>query len=296
MKTHYIFSNGDLNQIHNKEDLLALIKEKKVDLTKVMEVGSYRENLHELQIELLKLQNWILKQQKRVVIIFEGRDAAGKGGAIRRFIRFLNPRSVRVVALNKPTDIERGQWYFRRHVKELPNPGEMVFFDRSWYNRAVIEPVMGFCTSQEYEEFIRQVPEFEHMLFETGVDIIKLWFSITRKEQSKRLKARETDPLKQWKLSQLDEKTNKKWDEITYYKEEMFSKTHTGFAPWIIIRSNSKRLARLESIRYVLSKFGYEGKTDAKTILLPDPNIVYRFHRSLMRKSNDIRGGGGGGG
>jgi polyphosphate kinase 2 len=284
MKSNNVFSNNVLGQIHNKEELLSFLKEKKFDLGKVSDVVSYIETLHHLQIELLKLQNWILKHQKRVVIIFEGRDAAGKGGAIRRFIRYLNPRSVRVVALNKPTDIERGQWYFRRHVKELPNSGEMVFFDRSWYNRAVIEPVMGFCTPEEYEEFIRQVPEFEHMLFENGVEIVKFWFSITKKEQTKRLKARETDPLKQWKLSQLDEKSNKKWDEITYYKEEMFSKTHTGFAPWIIIRSDTKRTARLESIRYVLSKFEYDGKADSKTILLPDPNIVYRFHRSLLRK------------
>ncbi|MDH3649159.1 MAG: polyphosphate kinase 2, partial [Saprospiraceae bacterium] len=224
-----------------------------------------------------------MKEKKRVVVVFEGRDAAGKGGAIRRFKRYLNPRSMRVVALNKPTDIERGQWYFRRHVKELPNPGEIVFFDRSWYNRAVVEPVMGFCTNDEYKEFIRQVPEFEHMLFETGVNIIKFWFSISRDEQSRRFKARRVDPLKQWKLSPVDIKSQELWDEWTHYKEEMFSKTHTSFAPWIIVKSNNKRRARLESIRHLLSQFEYDEKGKAGTMIFPDPNLVQRFHRSMLR-------------
>jgi polyphosphate kinase 2 len=233
----------------------------------------------------LKLQNWIVKSDKRVVVVLEGRDAAGKGGAIRRFTRYLNPRAMRIVALNKPTDIEKGQWYFRRHVKELPNPGEIVFFDRSWYNRAVVEPVMGFCTDEEYDEFIRQVPEFEHMLFENGVDIIKFWFSISKEEQARRFDSRKDDPLKQWKLSPVDEKSQKLWDKYTHYKEEMFSKTHTEFAPWIIIKTNVKRQARLESIRHVLSKFEYSKKNSTGVVIYPDSDVVFRFHRSILSES-----------
>jgi len=216
-------------------------------------------------------------------VVFEGRDAAGKGGTIRRFIRYLNTRSMRVVALNKPTPVERGQWYFRRHVKELPNPGEIVFFDRSWYNRAVIEPVMGFCTPEEYEEFLRQVPEFEHMLFENGVHIVKFWFSITRNEQKRRFKSRKKDPLRQWKLSPVDIQVQDLWDEITHFKEIMFSRTHTSYAPWIIVRSDDKRKARLESIRYVLSRFAYDSRESADTVIYPDPNIVERFNRAMLQ-------------
>jgi polyphosphate kinase 2 len=189
---------------------------------------------------------------------------------------------MRVVALGKPNQVERGQWYFRRHVKELPNPGEIVFFDRSWYNRAVVEPVMGFCTQDEYDAFIRQVPEFEHMLFEDGVFILKFWFSITQEEQKKRFDSRRNHSHKQWKLSPVDLKSVELWDEFTHYKEEMFSRTHTSFAPWIIINSNDKRRARLEAIRYVLSQFEYHGKKNANTIIYPDPNIVQRFHRNVL--------------
>lgn len=279
---HFCFTNRQTASVKNKRDLLKLLGEKRFDLEKVHVIRQYEEDLQRLQIELLKLQNWILKRKKRVVVVFEGRDAAGKGGAIRRFNRFLNPRSMRVVALNKPSDIEQGQWYFRRHVKELPNPGEIVFFDRSWYNRAVVEPVMGFCTKKEYHDFIRQVPEFEHMLFEDGVSIIKFWFSISQDEQTKRFNSRKTDPHKQWKLSPVDIKSQNLWDDFTHYKEEMFSHTHTSFAPWIIINSNDKRTARLEAIRYVLSQFEYNGKEKAKTIIYPDPNIVQRFHRNIL--------------
>jgi len=278
----FCFTNEHVGRIKNRQDLLDLLAEKEFDLEKVNLIRQYEDELQKLQIELLKLQNWILKKKKRVVVVFEGRDAAGKGGTIRRFNRFLNPRSMRVVALNKPSDIERGQWYFRRHVKELPNPGEIVFFDRSWYNRAVVEPVMGFCTKKEYHDFIRQVPEFEHMLFEDGVSIIKFWFSISKEEQSKRFNSRKKSPYKQWKLSPVDLKSTELWDDFTHYKEEMFSHTHTSFAPWIIINSNDKRKARLEAIRYVLSQFEYSGKEKAETIIYPDPNIVQRFHRSII--------------
>ncbi|NND51540.1 MAG: polyphosphate kinase 2 [Flavobacteriaceae bacterium] len=284
-KNKFCFTNEQIADISNRDDLVILLKKENVPLKKLLKTIKYNEELYDLQVQLLKLQNWIRKKKKRVVIVFEGRDAAGKGGTIRRFTRFLNPRSMRVVALNKPTSVERGQWYFRRHVKELPNPGEIVFFDRSWYNRAVVEPVMGFCTKKEYVEFIRQVPEFEHMLFETGVTIIKIWFSISKNEQDKRFKSRQNDPLKQWKLSPVDIESRKYWDKYTYYKEEMFIKTHTSFAPWIIVKSNDKKIARLEAIRYVLSRFEYNGKKKTREILSPDPNIVQRFHRSIITNS-----------
>ena len=278
----FCFTNKQIDSIKTKSDLLALLKKNHVPIGKAHQIIKYNNELHDLQVELLKLQNWIRKKKKRVVIVFEGRDAAGKGGTIRRFTRYLNPRSMRVVALNKPTDIERGQWYFRRHVKELPNPGEIVFFDRSWYNRAVVEPVMGFCTKSEYEEFIRQVPEFEHMLFENGVNIIKFWFSISKEEQVKRFESRMKDPLKQWKLSPTDLESQNHWDRYTHFKKEMFIKTHSSFAPWIIVKSNNKRVARLESIRHVLSHFEYNGKHESKTTTYPDPNVILRFHRSIL--------------
>jgi len=232
---------------------------------------------------LVKLQSWIFETKQRVAIIFEGRDAAGKGGAIRRFLEHLNPRTMRVVALAKPTIVESGQWYFERYVKELPNRGEIVLMDRSWYNRAVVEPVMGFCDSEQYDRFMRQVPEFEHMLFEDGVTIIKFWFSISKQEQWKRLQSRSENPLKQWKLSPVDEKSRSKWERFTFYKEEMFSKTHTAFSPWTIIKANNKKVARLESIRYVLSKFNYDGKDEAIIPIHPDPNIVNRYYRSIKQ-------------
>jgi polyphosphate kinase 2 len=215
------------------------------------------------------------------MVIFEGRDAAGKGGTIRRFVEHLNPRAMRVVALGKPTEKELGQWYFRRYVKELPQPGEIVFFDRSWYNRAVVEPVMGFCTKEQYRRFMMQVPEFEQMLREEGVVIIKFWFSISKEIQFERFAARQTDPLKAWKLSPVDARSQELWDEYTYYKEEMLSKTHTMVTPWVIVQANDKKTARLESIRYLLSKFDYTGKELAQTLLNPDPNIIMRYQRSL---------------
>ena len=276
-----IFTNSDIAAIQTREQLMRLLLEKEVDLQKVEDRLIYKNELEKLQIELLKLQNWILKKKKRVVVIFEGRDAAGKGGAIRRFRRYLNPRSARGVALGKPSDIEKGQWYFRRHLKEMPNPGEIVFFDRSWYNRAVVEPVNGFCSDLEYKRFIRQVPEFEHMLYESGISIIKFWFSISKEEQKSRFDSRRVNPLKQWKLSPIDQRAQELWDRYTSFKEDMFSKTHTSFSPWIIVKANNKKVARLESIRYVLDRFEYEGKSDSLTRIFPDPNIVTRFHRSI---------------
>jgi polyphosphate kinase 2 len=249
----------------------------------LIETIDYESELLKLQAELVDLQQWTAKHKKRVCVLFEGRDAAGKGGAIRRFTEHLNPRSMRVVALTKPTEIEKGQWYFRRYIKELPEPGELVFFDRSWYNRAVVEPVMDFCGDEQYNKFMVQVPEFEHMLYEDGVIIIKFWFSISKEEQKKRFKSRLKNPLKQWKFSPVDKEGQKRWDKYTFYKEQMFSKTHTSFSPWIIIKTNNKKQARLESIRYVLSRFDYDRKGSSKTSVLPDPNVVQRYHRMITQ-------------
>ena len=241
----------------------------------------YQSELLKLQAELVDLQQWIAKHKKRVCVLFEGRDAAGKGSAIRRFTEHLNPRSMRVVALTKPTEIEKGQWYFRRYIKELPEPGELVFFDRSWYNRAVVEPVMDFCTDLQYKKFMLQVPEFEHMLYEDGVIIIKFWFSISKEEQVQRFNSRLKNPLKQWKFSPVDREGQNRWDKYTFYKEQMFSKTHTSISPWIIIKTNNKKQARLESIRHVLSQFDYDRKGSSTTTILPDPNVVQRYHRMV---------------
>ncbi|MDT7831561.1 polyphosphate kinase 2 [Flavobacteriaceae bacterium S356] len=273
----------DFNNSTTKNELLSIIKQKDIPFQKVEEILLYNEEIRLLQIELVKLQQWILKHQKRVAVIFEGRDAAGKGGNIRRFMEHLNPRSSRLVALNKPTNVERGQWYFQRYIKELPNPGEIVFFDRSWYNRAVVEPVMDFCSKKEYNEFMVQVPEFEHMLYEDGLIIIKFWLSISKEEQSRRFDSRNANPLKRWKFSPVDKKGQQLWDTYTYYKDEMFSKTHTSYSPWMIIKTNNKKVARLEAMRHVLSSFDYDGKEDALTILTPDPNVVMRYYRSSFK-------------
>lgn len=265
------------------EEIISIMKAKGISHHKITETLAYEKQLRHLQIELVKLQQWVLKTNKRVAVVFEGRDAAGKGGSIRRFMEHLNPRSSRLVALNKPTNVEKGQWYFQRYIKELPNPGEIVFFDRSWYNRAVVEPVMDFCTKKEYKEFLVQVPEFEHMLYEDGLVIIKFWLSISKDEQIKRFDARNDDPLKRWKFSPVDKKGQELWDKYTHYKEEMFSKTHTSYCPWMIIKTNNKKTARLETMRYVLSSFDYEGKNEALTTLTPDPNVVMRYYRSTFQ-------------
>ncbi len=273
----------DFEKVSSNQELLKLIKEKNIPFDKVARRLFYEEELRNLQIELVKLQQWIAKNKMRVAIIFEGRDAAGKGGNIRRFTEHLNPRAMNVVALTKPTEIERGQWYFRRYIKEMPNTGEIVFFDRSWYNRAVVEPVMGFCTETQYQNFMVQVSEFEHMMYEDGLVLIKFWFSISKDEQLARFNARIATPLKRWKYSPVDRKGQELWDKYTHYKEQMYSRTHTSYSPWITVKANNKKLARLESIRYVLSQFNYEGKEKASTILFPDPNIVMRYYRSAKQ-------------
>ena len=270
----------DLAMINTTGGIKKLLKQKEINLDKVLFNLNYEKELEQLQVELVKLQRDIQLKGRRVSVIFEGRDAAGKGGNIRRFIEHLNPRTHRVVALNKPTEIEKGQWYFQRYINTLPNPGEITFYDRSWYNRAVVEPVMGFCTKSQYRQFLLQVPEFEHMLYEDGVEIIKFWLSISKDEQKRRFDSRKGNPLKQWKISPIDEKAQEHWSDYTKYKKEMFARTHTSYSPWIIIEANSKKQARLETIRFVLNHLNYEGKDSAKISLLPDPEIAKRFHRS----------------
>ncbi len=239
----------------------------------------YEFEKYNLQVELLKLQSWVIKTGRRVVIVFEGRDAAGKGGTIKRFMEHLNPRHARVVALQKPTDIETGQWYFQRYVKHLPTKGEIVLFDRSWYNRAGVERVMKFCTDAEYQEFIRQVPEVERHLVRSGIVLIKFWFSVGRDEQLRRFKKRRNHPLKRWKLSPVDQASLDKWDDYTHAKEDMFFHTDTSDSPWIVVKSNCKKRARLNAMRYVLNKFNYENK---------DPSKIGRMDPLIVGRSNVI--------
>jgi polyphosphate kinase 2 len=251
----------------------------------LMRRSSYEEQKFHLQVELLKLQAWVKESGQRVVILFEGRDAAGKGGAIKRFMEHLNPRGARVVALEKPSESERGQWYFQRYVQHLPTRGEIVLLDRSWYNRAGVERVMGFCSQDEYFEFMRQTPEFERHLVRSGVHLIKFWFSVSRKEQRRRFKERENHPLKQWKLSPIDMASLDKWEDYTRAKENMFFETDTADSPWTVIKSDCKKRARLNAMRYVLHKLPYTTK-DIAHIGKLDPLIVGRAHVVYERGEN----------
>ncbi len=239
--------------------------------------STYERQKFKLQVELLKLQSWVKETGQRVVIVFEGRDAAGKGGTIKRFMEHLNPRGARTVALEKPSEVERGQWYFQRYVQHLPTHGEMVLFDRSWYNRAGVERVMGFCSDKEYQDFMRQAPEFERHLVSSGVHLIKFWFSVSRAEQRRRFKEREGHPLKQWKLSPIDKASLDKWDDYTRAKEQMFFDTDTADSPWTVVKSDCKKRARLNAMRYVLHKLPYTGK-DLQQVGKLDPLIVGRAH------------------
>ena len=241
----------------------------------LMSRRNYERQKYRLQVELLKLQAWVKDSGQRVVILFEGRDAAGKGGAIKRFMEHLNPRGARVVALEKPSEVERGQWYFQRYVEHLPTRGEIVMFDRSWYNRAGVERVMGFCTDAEYDEFLRQVPEFERQLVRSGVHLFKFWFSVSRAEQRRRFKERKAHPLKQWKLSPIDMASLDKWDDYTRAKEAMFVHCDTSDAQWTVIKSDCKKRARLNALRYLLSRLPYANK-DAARVGAVDPLIVGR--------------------
>ena len=243
-----------------------------------MDRDEYELEKYKLQVELLKYQYWLEDNDQKSVIIFEGRDAAGKGGTIKRFTEHLNPRTARVVALNKPSDRERGQWYFQRYIQHLPTEGEMVLFDRSWYNRAGVERVMGFATPSEYETFMNQVPFFERMLVDSGIHLTKFWFSVTQREQRTRFAIRQIDPVRRWKLSPMDLESLDRWDAYTEAKEETFRRTDTDHAPWITIKSNDKKRARLNAMRYFLNQFDYEDK---------DPSVVYEADPLLVRRGRD---------
>ncbi len=242
----------------------------------------YEQHKAELQVELLKLQEWVKQTKQRIVILFEGRDAAGKGGTIKRFMEHLNPRGARVVALEKPTEREATQWYYQRYIEHLPAGGEIVMFDRSWYNRAGVERVMGFCTGSDYLEFMRQTPELERMLTRSGIRLFKYWFSVTREEQKRRFLARETDPLKQWKLSPIDRASIDKWDDYTEAKEAMFFYTDTADAPWTVVKSDDKKRARLNTMQHLLHALPYDGK-DEHVVRGPDPLIVGHSAQVLGR-------------
>lgn len=253
-----------LNNKKGKDTLEIHVKRRIID---------YEQELQMLQIELLKMQTHVRKNGMRVLLIFEGRDAAGKGGTIKRVIEHLNPRGARVVALEKPSDRERTQWYFQRYVAHLPAAGEIVFFDRSWYNRAMVEPVMGFCTDRENKRFLKDVPLFERMLVKDGIKLFKFYFSVSRKEQKDRFESRETDPLKQYKISPVDRLAQELWDNYTIRKFQMLTESNRTVAPWTIIRSNDKKGARLNCIKFVLNSMEYDGKIDAEHLTL-DPEIV----------------------
>lgn len=279
-KLHALFVRNSLANIAATgvaadDELVSRWRDKPYPYKNRMSRKNYEKQKYHLQVELLKLQRWVKETGQRLVIVFEGRDAAGKGGTIKRFMEHLNPRGARVVALDKPTEAEQGQWYFQRYVSHLPTKGEIVLFDRSWYNRAGVERVMGFCNEEQYEEFMRQAPEFEKNLIRSGVYVIKLWFSVTRDEQRRRFKARESHPLKQWKLSPIDMASLDMWDEYTKAKEAMFFRTDTAESPWISVKSDCKKRARLNALRLVLHKMPYDNK-DLDRIGPIDPLLVGR--------------------
>ncbi|NPA59702.1 MAG: polyphosphate kinase 2 [Epsilonproteobacteria bacterium] len=250
-------------------------KEGKVQIWVKEEKIAYEKELEKLQVELLKFQNHVKDKGLKILMIFEGRDAAGKGGTIKRITEHLNPRGARVVALEKPSDIESSQWYFQRYVAHLPSAGEIVFFDRSWYNRSMVEPVMGFCTERQHHKFLKDVPEFEKMIVEEGIKIFKFYFSVSKDEQARRFKARESDPLKQYKLSPVDKESQKLWNEYTLAKFMMLSATHTNIAPWTIVKSDNKKKARINCIKHILNFVEYPNKIEDKEIKTDKEIIVY---------------------
>jgi polyphosphate kinase 2 len=270
----------------NPESISKFFKEGKYPYTDTIQRCTYEKEKKKLQIELLKVQNWVKMTGQKIVVIFEGRDAAGKGGSIKRFMEHLNPRAAKVVALEKPTDHERGQWYFQRYIEHLPTRGEILFLDRSWYNRGGVERVMGFCSQNEYLEFMRQCPELEQMLANSGIILFKYYFSVTKKEQRKRFESRETDPLKQWKMSPVDKAAVSLWGEYTRAKEAMFFYTDTAACPWTIIKSDDKKRARLNCMQDFLSKLDYPDK-NLKVVSEPDPLIV-GAPSQVIRKDNHL--------
>ena len=268
---------GDSNELHLPLIIPAVEEQEESTLHlpygKRMSRDDYEREKQSLQIELLKMQSWVKETGQKIVIVFEGRDAAGKGGTIKRFMEHLNPRGARVVALEKPSETEASQWYFQRYIKHLPAKGEMVFFDRSWYNRAGVERVMGFCSNNDYLEFMREVPELERMFVRSGIRLVKFWFSVSRHEQLRRFQSRQVDPLKQWKLSPIDLASLDKWDDYTEAKEAMFYYTNHMDAPWTVVRSDDKKRARLNAMRCVLSQLDYTNKSTTLD-LTPDPLII----------------------
>jgi len=262
-------------QISKNEEELIKNRSEKVQIWVKKDKLEYEAELKKLQVELLKFQNYVKEKGLKILMIFEGRDAAGKGGTIKRITEHLNPRGARVVALEKPSDKELSQWYFQRYVTHLPSAGEIVFFDRSWYNRAMVEPVMGFCTERQHHKFLKDVPEFEKMIVDEGIQIFKFYFSVSKKEQSKRFKARETDPLKQYKLSPVDKESQRLWDEYSLAKFMMLSTTHTYKAPWTIIKSDDKKKARINCIKHILNFVNYSDKIDTKDIIVDKDVIIY---------------------
>ena len=279
-KVHRLFlrhsvSSGEDSTLRPDDELVDGWREGVYPYKNRMSRKNYEKQKYHLQVELLKLQKWVKETGQRIVILFEGRDAAGKGGTIKRFMEHLNPRGARVVALEKPTETEAGQWYFQRYIKHLPTRGEIVLFDRSWYNRAGVERVMGFCTPAEYDEFMREVPDFERNLIRSGIILVKFWFSVSQDEQRRRFKEREAHPLKQWKLSPMDKASVDKWDDYTAAKEAMFFHTDTAESPWIVVKSNCKKRARLNAMRYVLHRIPYQEKDNAQIGAI-DPLLVVR--------------------
>ena len=251
-------SSKNLKKLNSKRGVKLFLSQDDMTISKALRMLNHEAKLERLQEELIKLQQWVEAEGEKLVVIFEGRDAAGKGGAIRRITQHLNPREFNVVALSKPTDEERNQWYFQRYIKNLPRNGQITFFDRSWYNRAVVEPVNGFCTQKEYEVFTSQVNQFEKMIIDSGIRIVKFYFSISKDEQSRRFEDIKTSPVKKWKFSKVDESALKLWDDYTSYKTKMFEQTNTDLAPWIIIQANKKSKARIESIEKLLELIPYK--------------------------------------
>lgn len=254
-----------------------------------MKRAFYEEEIRKLQIELVKLQNWVKKHNSNIIIIMEGRDGAGKGGTIKALTEYMNPRGCRVVALQKPSEVERVQWYFQRYISNFPNGGEIVFYDRSWYNRAGVEKVMGFCTPEQYKEFIYQAPNLEQMLLGSGFLLFKYFLDVGQDEQLMRIQRRKTDPLRMWKLSPIDEKSLNLWDDYTEAFQKMFSRTHTPYAPWVIVDSNDKKRARLNLARDLLSRIDYDGKDQSNVCLLADPNIAVRYSQGYTSKDSSSK-------
>ena len=255
-------ASKNLKKLNSKIGLLSLLSKKPLNLDRAIRYVDYQKKLKKLQVELIRLQTWAINKEERIIVIFEGRDAAGKGGAIRRLTERINPRYMRIVALSKPSKDQQSQWYFQRYIEQLPKAGEIVFFDRSWYNRAVIEPVNEFCTQKEYEVFMNQVNDFERMILESGIHLVKIYMSISKKEQSKRFADIKSDPLKQWKMNKLDEKAQDLWEDYTEYKNKMFQKTNTKISPWKIIRANRKTDARINVINHILDRIPYDKKLE----------------------------------